>query len=244
MESISHLEERYGEITDQQDMIDVLANAISELGFKKYSYLNSSQPGRGISETIEPLFLTNYPDEWRKRYLWKNYHLNDPVSVLGKKSRLPFIWGSDSFLKKFGSDQKIVFYEAREFGVVSGFTIPVHGPNGDCGLFTVASRDTDENFREAIIEYGERLQILGLHAHSLCMTKLARRIKCDEVILTAREKECLLWTAQGKTSAEIASIINRSTPTINYHLQKAMKKLDSVNKYQAVMKAYERNLFH
>ncbi|MFP3803129.1 response regulator transcription factor, partial [Paraburkholderia sp. SIMBA_027] len=48
---------------------------------------------------------------------------------------------------------------------------------------------------------------------------------------------CLNWTAAGKTSAEIADILGLSEHTVNHYLNRATKKLDTVNRTQAVAKA-------
>ncbi|WP_353959909.1 helix-turn-helix domain-containing protein [Aquisalimonas lutea] len=56
--------------------------------------------------------------------------------------------------------------------------------------------------------------------------------------LTWREKECLLWTAEGKTAWEIAQIINISRRTVVYHLRNAMIKLDATNRTQAAVNAF------
>jgi len=55
--------------------------------------------------------------------------------------------------------------------------------------------------------------------------------------LTAREKNVLTWVARGKTSAEIAIILGLSERTINFHCDNAMKRLDVVNRTQAVATA-------
>jgi len=54
--------------------------------------------------------------------------------------------------------------------------------------------------------------------------------------LTVREKECLLWSAEGKTSLETSVILNITESTINFHLKNVIKKLDCMNKTQAVQK--------
>ncbi len=51
----------------------------------------------------------------------------------------------------------------------------------------------------------------------------------DEIVMTPemnfskREKEILKWTAEGKTSAEIAMILSISENTVNFH-QKTCRK--------------------
>jgi DNA-binding NarL/FixJ family response regulator len=54
---------------------------------------------------------------------------------------------------------------------------------------------------------------------------------------TDREKEVLTWVARGKTSAEIAIILGLKERTINFHCDNAMKRLDVINRTQAVAKA-------
>lgn len=61
--------------------------------------------------------------------------------------------------------------------------------------------------------------------------------------VTAREVECLMWTAKGKTSHEIAIIVGLSEHTINHYLATAGMKLGAVNRTQAVVKALLAGFF-
>jgi DNA-binding CsgD family transcriptional regulator len=60
--------------------------------------------------------------------------------------------------------------------------------------------------------------------------------------LTARERECLHWCAEGKTSEDISVILGLSAHTVNHYLTNATKKLDAVNRLHAVTIAYKRGL--
>jgi len=60
--------------------------------------------------------------------------------------------------------------------------------------------------------------------------------------LTVREKDVLTWVARGKTSAEIGIILGLSERTINFHCDKAMKRLDVINRTQAVATAIAAGL--
>jgi LuxR family transcriptional regulator len=55
--------------------------------------------------------------------------------------------------------------------------------------------------------------------------------------LTKREIEILRWTAQGKSSEEIANILHLSVNTINYHIKNSITKLGTTNKTAAAVKA-------
>lgn len=55
--------------------------------------------------------------------------------------------------------------------------------------------------------------------------------------LSLREKEILLWGADGKTSEEIAIILGLSQDSINFHHKTIQKKLGTTNKAQAIAHA-------
>jgi DNA-binding NarL/FixJ family response regulator len=60
--------------------------------------------------------------------------------------------------------------------------------------------------------------------------------------LTQREKEVLTWVGRGKTSSEIAIILGLSERTVNFHCDQAMRRLDVINRTQAVAKALTAGL--
>ena len=57
--------------------------------------------------------------------------------------------------------------------------------------------------------------------------------------LTPRETEVLRWLAQGKSSVEIASILNISIRTVSKHLERVYLRLGVENRYAAVAMVQE-----
>jgi LuxR family transcriptional regulator len=57
------------------------------------------------------------------------------------------------------------------------------------------------------------------------------------VRLTAREVEVLRWTADGKSTRDVADILQVSTNTVGFHIKNAMAKLQSCNKTASVVQA-------
>jgi len=55
--------------------------------------------------------------------------------------------------------------------------------------------------------------------------------------LTARELECLRWTAQGKTDSEIGTILTISARTARFHIENAKRKFGVSTRIQAVAEA-------
>jgi len=62
--------------------------------------------------------------------------------------------------------------------------------------------------------------------------------------LSTREQEVLTWSKQGKSSWEIAAILNISERTVNFHVKNIMQKLSAVSRTQAVALAIERGLIN
>lgn len=55
--------------------------------------------------------------------------------------------------------------------------------------------------------------------------------------ITGREKEIIVWVAEGKTAPEIGIILGRSEHTIRKHVLNISEKLDVVNIAHLVAKA-------
>lgn len=60
--------------------------------------------------------------------------------------------------------------------------------------------------------------------------------------LTAREKECLYWASQGKTSWEMGRILGITERTANFHIANLCGKLGVHNRQAAIMAALQRNI--
>jgi DNA-binding CsgD family transcriptional regulator len=77
--------------------------------------------------------------------------------------------------------------------------------------------------------------------HSIIQVRLsrlaARRASIPDMDLTEREIESLVWSARGKTSGEIATILGLSKRTVDFHIDNARNKLGVATRIEAVVKA-------
>nr|WP_043302627.1 LuxR family transcriptional regulator [Pseudomonas sp. GM55] len=62
--------------------------------------------------------------------------------------------------------------------------------------------------------------------------------------LTAREKEVLQWTAAGKSSWEIARIVDCTEAGVNYHFCNIRRKFGVRSRWIAMVMALEQGLIH
>jgi DNA-binding CsgD family transcriptional regulator len=60
--------------------------------------------------------------------------------------------------------------------------------------------------------------------------------------LSERERECLFWVAEGKTTDEAALIVGVSANTANRYIAQAIRKLSAANRAKAVATAIRRGI--
>jgi DNA-binding CsgD family transcriptional regulator len=78
--------------------------------------------------------------------------------------------------------------------------------------------------------------------------RLRGRISSPSTVLAARPKlslrqlECLQWVAGGKTSVEIASLLNLSAKTVDEHIDNACRGFGVNGRMQAVVQAIKFGL--
>jgi LuxR family transcriptional regulator, quorum-sensing system regulator LasR len=64
----------------------------------------------------------------------------------------------------------------------------------------------------------------------------------SSVRLSPRQREVLMWSAEGKTTWETSIIMKCTEATVNYHLRQVIRKLDATNKTHAVSRALHLGL--
>nr|WP_315591518.1 response regulator transcription factor [uncultured Cupriavidus sp.] len=82
---------------------------------------------------------------------------------------------------------------------------------------------------------------------SIIEARLARAGKIlhrtlPHVVLSEREIEALSWSARGKTSGEIATILGLSKRTVDFHIDNAREKLGVATRVEAVVRAAREGL--
>jgi DNA-binding NarL/FixJ family response regulator len=60
--------------------------------------------------------------------------------------------------------------------------------------------------------------------------------------LTGREREIVTWVSSGKSSADIAQILGIAERTVNFHIEKVMRKLNVATRTQAAVACVRRGL--
>lgn len=214
---------RFQEMATAEDVYRELQHQTCQLEFDYYA-LCVRHP---VPFTRPKISLqTTYPQAWITHYQSENYFAIDPVLKPEnfKQGHLP--WNDALF-----SDTQTLWDAARSHGLRKGITQCCMLPNRALGFLSV-SRSNVRNVSFASDEVELKLQLLVRESLSV-LTRLENdMVTTPEMRFSKREKEILKWTAEGKTSSEIAMILSISENTVNFHQKNMQKKFNAPNKTQ------------
>jgi LuxR family quorum-sensing transcriptional regulator LasR len=178
---------------------------------------------------------SNYSPEWRERYDAERFAYVDPTVGHCLISNLPIVWEPDAFSAKGG---RVLYEEACAYGMRTGVTLPIHGPNGEVGLLSLASDAAPgEKFTREIALGMADLTLIRDYSFAASVP-FSHPTGGEEVPrLTRRELEVLNWVMAGKSSWEISMITRCSEATVNFHLANVRQKFNVNTRQQAVVKA-------
>ncbi len=138
----------------------------------------------------------------------------------------------------------------RELERLGPTQLLVHGVHDADGravsLFTFACRTGTAGPRQAYL-----LQLFAPSLHAAWVrTQLQRRAEGGSEksrggsVLTVREMDILKWIYLGKSNFEIGAILTISPLTVKNHVQKILRKLNVVNRTQAIGKSLELRILN
>lgn len=184
--------------------------------------------------------INGFPREWHERYVSREYFKIDPVIHYAQTSSLPAIW-SDA---KFHNSQSQEFWEeAGAVGLRAGMSFAVHGQPGVTGILSL-SRDAQLNLPapEMAALIGRAQMFASMLHDAVVRIDLPRLLPEQNIAMTPRERECLKWSADGKTAWEIGQILSITERTVVFHMNNVIQKLGASNKIQAIVRAVSLKL--
>jgi LuxR family quorum sensing-dependent transcriptional regulator len=213
------------------DVMDVTQRAVSGFGFE--TFIITALPEQRFDGAV---LATRWPAEFLKLYTREQYHRFSPVARRCRQSANPFEWQTADFEDDPQPRATEVMRRAADFRLVSGFVVPIHGPNGFVACVAMAGVSVDLTARAKLA--------LHLMAHYL-FERVRSIVAADgrkRPVLTSREKEVLAWVASGKSAWEIGEILSIAKRTVDEHAQTAFRKLGAVNRTHAVAIAMREHI--
>lgn len=183
------------------------------------------------------LINISYPDDWLSLYNSKKFSTIDVVVQTNFTKFIPQYW--DHTYKIHKPSQEFVKI-AADFGIKHGYTFGSR-PFGFCKQASLVS--LSGSFQKYSPELIKIMQKISSHIHIAASYVLENRKKMHyNSLVSQRELEVLNWLKLGKSSWEISAILGVSESTVNFHAYRIMRKLDTVNRSQAVATAVHLGL--
>lgn len=230
-EVLSELEK----LASPADLRQLFERLVNAYGLTSVAYLGS---GLGETRPKAPYLAVTYSTEWVEHYLTQRFVEIDPTIQVGMRRLLPIDWAS---FDRSDLAVRRLFGEAQEFGLgKQGLSLPVHGQHRDRALVSITSNLSAREWRQLRPQYMRDFQVLTLHIHEAILR--LEGSAPTQARLSPRERECLMWIAEGKTYWEAAMILGLSEHTVRCYLESARHKLGAANNTHAVNKAGKADL--
>lgn len=222
---------------DRDEVLTCLEKASAAFGMECFAISGIPLP----NERIDPYFMLNaWPDGWFERYVQENYVHVDPVIYRTKMSNEAFVWSEALAGKPVSRSAKRVMNEATEFGMMDGYSVPLHSVGGFQAIVTYGARKVDLSH-----EQRGALHIISIYAHNRLrafMTENGDRSAEAAAKVSPREREVILWCSAGKTNWEIGQILGISEKTVQHEIASASRKLNCVNRAQLIAESIRLGL--
>jgi DNA-binding CsgD family transcriptional regulator len=220
-------------------LFELLVSCATEEGFSEVAYgALTYDESVHLPAHPPPAVAMNFPQEWCDRYFERKYEQIDPVVRRAPTFSGPFVWDQLVDRCHLQRGEQLVLAESREAGLKHGISVPLFGPLGRVSVVSFASRfdDVDPVHRMS------HLNTLAWQFH-ISFAEIAQPLEqsTTKIELSKRERECLRWTAEGKSSWDIGMILKISDNTVNFHIKNAMRKLGTTSRTVAVVKAIRHN---
>lgn len=238
---LSRLPDRIDQAASPEHAFELFRQAVADLGYDRVALIPvtpAAQEALGLTK-LAPVISINVPDAWVRHYIAEEYQAFDPVLLQTPLQSGPLVWDDILTGERLSPKQRRILIESREAGMFNGVSIPLHGPRGETYVVSLAA----ERAVEPHPEHHPTLQLLAAQ-FLIAYSRVKRRHAAgpDGPRITDRERECLTWTARGKSAWAIGKILGVSEHTVNFHLKQSMAKLGASNRMQAVVAALRLGL--
>lgn len=239
MLSLEEFIEKTNAANSAEQVFALFQEALGQLGYDRVCYsLITDHPSLGLHAGHG--VMRNYSNDWMTHYSSNGYEKVDPVPKHCFATYKPFTWDQLLETQDLKKDEMLVMNEAHDAHLYDGVAVPLYGVNGELAGVGMASSaggtDVDQNMLC-------KIRALAFQFHVAYTEKeAAQENSLQDVRLTNREREILLWAAEGKSDPVIADILQISYSTVRFHMNNIFRKLDANERTFAVVKAIRNGL--
>ena len=218
-------------VADRNGLASVVEGWLSEIGFDGFIFITNARETL-CSRPAGPL-LESYNEH--------AYNLVDPVQAELRGSRLPVVWDAEQHRRQCRGKRARMFEETLDAGYTRGISVPVWGPEGASDTLVGLTSLPRSDFFQVSKHVSHEMMVMAAYLASEFHEPVTED-PIEPVQLTKRERQCIQWTACGKTAWEVGKILGISRATVNFHVQNACRKFGVHTKAQAAVLAAQIGL--
>ncbi|WP_305880496.1 LuxR family transcriptional regulator [Bradyrhizobium sp. CCGUVB1N3] len=219
--------EHAGQLSSADEIMRALERMLNDEGISHYclSFLPSA------TESFNEVTLASrFPAGFIEHYTEQDYVKDDPAMRKVRTALFPFRWQKEAPFDPEREPRAVKAVEAcREAGLVDGVVIPVNSRRlGRLGQiwFGGAEFHLSDDFWPA-------LHLSAQYAFDRIMQIDGASVEIENP-LNEREREILTLAAMFLTTDQIAGRLHISERTVRWHVSNSMRKLDAINRTQAI----------
>jgi DNA-binding CsgD family transcriptional regulator len=225
-----------------EDLEQAALRAAGQFGFRYFLFRGSFSP-----RPAREVRFGNFPAEWHRHCADRGKDLlPGPLRRIALEEVTPLLWSA------LAPQHPRAFAHAERYGLATGVSCSVRGPRGQWSLTSFALPRSGPLAERRIASLLPECQLLACAIH-YASARLARRGldrplplrrlgRAANGLLSERESQCLIESARGNTTSEIAVALQISERTVAFHLANVRRKLDAANSRHAVTKALSLKL--
>lgn len=209
-------------------------------GFERLLYgYTRYRTTHGLGDPQDWIILTNNTPEYMASFVDETHHQHSPMLRWALNNNGACSWSLMHELAATGNltpGELDVVKTNQSHGITAGYTISFRAVSerSKGGIALVARAGMSQDEVDAVWdEHGEELVVVNNIFH----LKLLTLPYSGARPLTKRQREVLQWVGDGKTTQDIAILLELTPATVEKHLRLAREALDVETTAQAVLKA-------
>lgn len=221
-------------VRTEYELLHLMRRLIARYGFQRF--LIARLPLAEQQRFSESLVLSNWPADLVRQYDASGaFHASVLVERL-RNTKLPLAGGAELLeaARKDGGEMSV--HQLAYPDMARHFALLLHTTYGEPYVVMLSGDREEPVGAECAMLYLTLVQLFE------CLERTFDAGSAVREKLSGREIECLRWAAAGKSSDEIAIILGISAYTVSSYFKSATRKLDAVNRMQAIARAMRMKL--
>lgn len=237
MEFISFIN-RMKDVSTEDALHDILGEFTRWLGFEWFAMGHHVDLVRPPSGAIR---VTNYDPRWIDQVSEQGYFIDDPIHAASMRTVTGFRW-DDLPAEGMSERQRMILTNARQYGLVAGYTVPIYLPGEYAGTCTFAG-PSFERLRPFALELSDVVAAAAFECARRILQIRDKRMPAAIPRLAPREREALVLVGRGKTDAEIGTIMGITTRTAHSYIENVRFAYGHLPRPSLVIRALFDNQF-